>query len=320
MSELPSPPATSTRRNRPNRNRPMSDPATSVEPFLQALWLEDGLARNTLEAYRRDLNAFNQWLGKNTNKVLDTADTADIQAWFAFNHASSKASTANRRLATLRRYYLWARRAGRVQHDPCLSLRTARQPARFPKTLSEPQVDALLNAPDTDTLRGLRDKAMMETLYATGLRVSELTNLAVLDVSLNEGVVRVLDGKGGKDRLVPMGQEAQFWIENYLKHARASLLGARRSPAMFVTSRGAAMTRQAFWLIIKKYAQIADIHVPLSPHVLRHAFATHLLNHGADLRVVQLLLGHSDISTTQIYTHVARERLKQLHAAHHPRA
>ncbi|HEY9459748.1 MAG TPA: site-specific tyrosine recombinase XerD, partial [Paralcaligenes sp.] len=224
------------------------------------------------------------------------------------------------RLAALKRYYLWALRQGRVSKDPCLTLRAAKQAARFPQTLSEAQVDALLRAPDVHTTLGLRDRAMLETLYATGLRVTELTTLNVLDASLNEGVVRVIMGKGGKDRLVPLGAEALYWIDQYLKQARVELLKQRHCDALFVTARAAAMTRQSFWLIVKKYAFLADIHIPLSPHVLRHAFATHLLNHGADLRVVQLLLGHADISTTQIYTHVAHERLKALHAKHHPRA
>jgi integrase/recombinase XerD len=296
-----------------------SPPAT-IDAFLDAIWLEDGLAQNTLSAYRRDLSAFAQWLHVKMRKELEQADAADIQDWFAARHASSKATTANRRLAALRRYYLWALRQGLVSSDPCLTLRAAKQAARFPKTLSEDQVDALLQAPDTRSTLGLRDRAMLETLYATGLRVSELIGLGALDASLTEGVVRVIQGKGGKDRLVPLGDEAQYWIDLYLKQSRPELLGARRSDALFVTARAAPMTRQSFWLIVKKYAALADIHVPLSPHVLRHAFATHLLNHGADLRVVQMLLGHADISTTQIYTHVARERLKALHAKHHPRA
>lgn len=296
-----------------------SPPAT-IDAFLDAIWLEDGLAQNTLSAYRRDLTAFAQWLHAKMHKTLEQADAADIQDWFAARHAGSKATTANRRLAALRRYYLWALRQGIVHNDPCLTLRAAKQAARFPKTLSEDQVDALLQAPDTRSALGLRDRAMLETLYATGLRVSELIGLGALEVSLTEGVVRVVLGKGGKDRLVPLGDEAQYWIELYLKQSRPELLGARQCDALFITARAAAMTRQSFWLIVKKYAALADIHAPLSPHVLRHAFATHLLNHGADLRVVQMLLGHADISTTQIYTHVARERLKALHAKHHPRA
>jgi integrase/recombinase XerD len=298
-------------------------PATlneTVSLFLDALWLEDGLAQNTLAAYRRDLEGFAVWLKNQKGTGLNQASQGDIQAWFAALHAKSRATTANRRLAALRRYYLWALRYGHIDHNPCLNLRTAKQPARFPKTLSEEQVEALLEAPDINTALGLRDRAMLETLYATGLRVSELVNLGVLDISLTEGVVRVVLGKGGKDRLVPLGIEAQDWIEKYLAASRPQLLGARASAALFITARAAAMTRQAFWQLVKKYALLADIHTPLSPHVVRHAFATHLLNHGADLRVVQMLLGHADISTTQIYTHVARERLKKLHAEHHPRA
>ena len=222
-------------------------------------------------------------------------------------------------MATLRRYYLWALRHQRVTADPCLQLTTERQPLRVPKTLSEAQVEALLQQPPTHTARGLRDRAMLEVLYATGLRVSELVGVGVLEVSLSDGVVRVVQGKGGKDRLVPLGAEAAHWITCYLAESRPQLLGQRTSPALFVTARAAPMTRQSFWLLIKKYAVLAGVNAPLSPHVLRHAFATHLLNHGADLRVVQMLLGHSDISTTQIYTHVARERLKSLHAQHHPR-
>lgn len=292
----------------------------SIDAFLDAVWLEDGLAENTLAAYRRDLNAYARWLHDKAGKDIDQGQSADIQDWFVALHARSKASTSNRRLAALKRYYLWALRQGRVAADPCLTLHAARQPARFPKTLSEPQVDDLLQAPDVDSDLGLRDRAMLETLYATGLRVSELVNLGLLDMNPHEGVVRVVMGKGGKDRLVPLGAEALHWLEQYLARSRPALLGRRHCDALFVTARAAPMTRQSFWLIVKKYAAQADIHTPLSPHVLRHAFATHLLNHGADLRVVQMLLGHADISTTQIYTHVARERLKTLHAQHHPRA
>ena len=292
----------------------------ALQPFLDALWLEDGLAANTLQAYRRDLSAFAEWLASQGGKQLDEVQTADIQSWLADQHKHTKASTANRRLAALKRYYLWSLRQGHIQADPCLSLHTVKQAARFPKTLSEAQVESLLQAPDTATELGLRDRAMIETLYATGLRVSELTNLGISDISLSEGVARVVMGKGGKDRLVPLGAEALHWIERYLNEARPALLGSRRCDALFVTARASGMTRQSFWLIIRKHALVAGIHTPLSPHVLRHAFATHLLNHGADLRVVQMLLGHADISTTQIYTHVARERLKQLHAVHHPRA
>ncbi len=295
-------------------------PFPTIDAFLDTLWLEDGLADNTLAAYRRDLSAFARWLQAEQGRAPEAAHQSDIQAWLATQYQQTKASTANRRLAALRRYYLWALRRGLRTEDPCMGLHSARQPARFPKTLSEAQVEALLAAPKLGTTLGLRDRAMLETLYATGLRVSELVHLKVQDTSLSDGVVRVVMGKGAKDRLVPLGEEALHWIERYLRESRTVILGARSCDALYVTARGGAMTRQAFWLLIRKYATQADIRVPLSPHVLRHAFATHLLNHGADLRVVQMLLGHADISTTQIYTHVARERLKTLHAQHHPRA
>jgi len=296
-----------------------------IDAFIDAVWLEDGLAANTLAAYRRDLTAFAEWSenpaasGWPAPVALAQADTAHIEGWFAARHGDSRPTTANRRLAALRRFYAWALREQRSPRDPCLTLVAAKQPPRLPKTLSEAQVEALLRAPDLETARGLRDRAMLETLYATGLRVSELVGVHALNVSLNEGVVRVVQGKGGKDRLVPLGAEAAHWIARYLSEARPELAGARISDALFVTARAQPMTRQAFWQLVKKYAAQADVRAPLSPHVLRHAFATHLLNHGADLRVVQMLLGHADISTTQIYTHVARERLKALHAAHHPR-
>jgi len=292
---------------------------THLDRFLDAVWLEDGLSANTLNAYRADLSLFAEWLQTKHNKSLLQAGSADVQQWFAQNHASTRASTANRRLAALRRFYQWALREHAINEDPCLRMSSARGMPRMPKTLTEKQVEDLLAAPDPDTPLGLRDRAMLETLYATGLRVSELVGLRITDVSLNEGVVRVTGGKGGKDRLVPLGEEAAGWIERYLQEARPALLGARTSNDLFITARGTAMTRQSFWLIIKKAAAMAGINAPLSPHVIRHAFATHLLNHGADLRVVQMLLGHADISTTQIYTHVARERLKALHSAHHPR-
>jgi len=301
------------------RNDPGTPESVAISAFIDALWLEDGLASNTLEAYRRDLTAFEQWLSESHNRALDEATEADILGWQSAGHATSKSSTANRRLATLRRYFLWARRQGRVSVDPCMALKAAKQAVRIPKTLSEQQVEALLKAPPIQTDRGLRDRAMLELLYATGLRVSELVNLGILDLSLADGVVRVVEGKGGKDRLVPLGGEAAHWLARYQKESRPSLLGTRTSQALFVTARAQAMTRQSFWILIKKYAVAAGVRAPISPHVLRHAFATHLLNHGADLRVVQLLLGHADISTTQIYTHVARERLQQLHARHHPR-
>jgi integrase/recombinase XerD len=284
------------------------------------LWLEDGLAKNTLEAYRRDLQAFFDWLRvEHSMNDLDQVSGAEVNGWLANQTKNTRASTANRRLASLRRYYKWARRQGRMTEDPCLRIAAAKQSVRMPKTLTEAQVESLLNAPNRHTVLGLRDRTMFEVLYATGLRVSELVGLAVHHISLTDGVVRVVLGKGGRDRLVPMGAEAAHWVSKYLSESRPLLLGQQTSKALFVTARASAMTRQSFWLIVKKYALLAGIHAPLSPHVLRHAFATHLINHGADLRVVQLLLGHADISTTQIYTHVARERIKSLHAQHHPR-
>lgn len=288
-----------------------------IDTFADAVWLEDGLAPNTLVAYRCDLAGLSDWLGQR-GATLASAREADLAQYFSARHATTLAATANRRLAVLRRFYRWAIRDGRVAQDPTVRLKGARQPPRFPKSLSEEQVEALLRAPDTDTALGLRDRAMLELLYATGLRVSELVNLTLTQLSLAEGLVRVL-GKGGKERIVPLGEEARNWIERYLKDARGAILGLRVADALFVTRRASSMSRQMFWILIKRYAARAAIDAPLSPHGLRHAFATHLLNHGADLRVVQMLLGHADISTTQIYTHVARARLKALHAQHHPR-
>lgn len=293
----------------------MAGEQAEIDAFLDAIWLEDGLAPNTLAAYRRDLAALAQHLG---GRSLAAATEADLQSVFAAQFAVARASTANRRLATLRRYYRWALRDGRLAADPTLRLVNAKRPPRFPKSLSEAQVEALLAAPNVETPLGLRDRAMLELLYATGLRVSELVGLRLIEVSLNDGLVRVL-GKGSKERIVPLGEEARDWLQRYLARARPPLLAGRAAEAVFVTRRAAPMSRQMFWNLIKRYARRAGIGAPLSPHGLRHAFATHLLNHGADLRVVQMLLGHADISTTQIYTHVARERLKSLHAQHHPR-
>ena len=295
-----------------------ADDDSGIARFCEALLLEDGLSANTLSAYRRDLEGLSRWLAAGGRGPLALAGTGELQAYIAFRFPASKASSGNRRLTVFRRFFRYQVRQGHRADDPTLPVRSARQPLRFPKTLSEQQVEALLKAPDPDTALGLRDRAMLETLYASGLRVSELVNLAGVQVGLNEGVVRVI-GKGDKERLVPLGQEAQHWITRYLREARQALLDGQASDALFVTRRGGAMTRQMFWKLIKAHAVRAGIVAPLSPHTLRHAFATHLLNHGADLRVVQLLLGHADISTTQIYTHVARERLKQLHARHHPR-
>lgn len=290
-----------------------------IDTFVDALYLEDGLSRNTLAAYRRDLQLYAQWLAQEQGQSLDASDEAQLQAYFAARHAQTKATSANRRLTVLRRYFHWALREGRIAGDPTVRLLAARQPPRVPKTLTEAQVEALLQAPDLDTPLGLRDRCMLELMYASGLRVTELVTLQLHHVDAVAGVLRVM-GKGQRERLVPFGQEAQQWLERYLQAARAVILGGQHSPDLFVTQRGSGMTRMMFWLIVKKYAQQGGITVALSPHTLRHAFATHLLNHGADLRVVQMLLGHADISTTTIYTHVARERLKQLHAAHHPRA
>lgn len=292
-----------------------------LSAFLDSLWLEDGLAKNTLAAYRQDMLAFIEFLQRERPAVsVFTVKAEDIQAWLAQMHVETKPSTANRRLATLRRFYAWAMQHHRMEEDPCLHIKAVRQAARFPKSLSESQVELLLAAPDLKTSGGLRDRAMLETLYATGLRVSELIALRVFHLALREGFLRVVEAKGSKERIVPLGEEALYWLERYLLEARPELLKGRLDDAVFITRLGSAMSRQAFWQLVKKYAKQQDIQVPLSPHVLRHAFATHLLNHGADLRVVQMLLGHADISTTQIYTHVARERLKTLHQKHHPRA
>ncbi|GAB3629176.1 Tyrosine recombinase XerD [Pandoraea terrae] len=291
--------------------------AALIDTFNDTVWLEDGLAGNTLEAYRRDLRLFAEWLSGSLDKSLDSATEADLTAYLAYRRASL-ASSVNRRLSVFKRFYQWALREHHCASDPCLRIASAKRPPRLPSTLSETQVEALLAAPDVSTPLGLRDRAMLEVMYASGLRVSELVSLKTIEVGLNEGVLRIF-GKGAKERLVPFGDEAGAWLDRYLRESRAVLLGGRACDTLFVTQRGDGMTRQAFWYLIKRYAQLADIHAPLSPHTLRHAFATHLINHGADLRVVQLLLGHADISTTQIYTHVARERLKTLHARHHPR-
>ncbi len=289
-----------------------------LDEFIDRIWLEEGLARNTLDSYRQDLTHFAQWLEKDAAKDLLQVEQFDIQRYLAFKFPISKPRSISRLIASLRRLYRFALRESKIAQDPSLQIESPKLPRSLPKSLSEDEVESLLAAPDLNNPIGLRDRAMLELLYASGLRVSELVGLKVTEVSLSEGVVRVT-GKGSKTRLVPMGEVAVDWITRYLKEARPDILEKRLSDSMFVTQRGAAMTRQAFWYLIKRYALVAGIRKPMSPHVLRHAFATHLLNHGADLRVVQMLLGHSDISTTQIYTHVARERLKQLHTAHHPR-
>ena len=291
--------------------------AALLDEFCDALWLEEGLSKNTLVSYRRDLSKVAAWLMRRELSLF-TATHADLLAFLAQQAPSMKATSTSRLLSSLRRFYQYALRQGTIQADPSLQIERPKLPRGLPKSMTEAEVESLLNAPADNTALGLRDRAMLETLYASGLRVSELVNLKLSEVSLDMGVVRVM-GKGSKERLVPMGEEALDGVKHYLSEARAVLLNGQQSDALFVTARAAAMTRQMFWHLIKRYALRAGIQKPLSPHTLRHAFATHLLNHGADLRVVQMLLGHADISTTQIYTHVARERLKQLHGKHHPR-
>ncbi len=291
--------------------------SSQLDTFIDHLWLEDGLSKNTLDSYRADLSQFNVWLIKYHNELL-AANQADIQQYLAVKFPQSKPRSISRLIASMRRFYRYALRENLIKTDPTLQIESPKLPRSLPKSLNEQEVEDLLNAPDTNQPLGLRDRAMLELLYASGLRVSELVGVKVNEVSTQDGVVRVT-GKGSKTRLVPMGEEAADWIDQYLKQARPEILQKRLCDAMFVTSRADAMTRQAFWYLIKRYALVAGISKHMSPHVLRHAFATHLLNHGADLRVVQMLLGHADISTTQIYTHVARERLKQLHNVHHPR-
>ena len=295
---------------------------SAIDRFAEALWLEDGLSDNTLAAYRRDLSLFATWLFLAHRLALEVTEEHHLQTYFAERHGQTKATSANRRLTVFKRFFRWALRERLVQTDPTLRMLPAKQALRVPKTLGEAQVDALLCAPDVATDLGLRDRAMLELMYASGLRVSELVGLKTLHVSLNEGVLRIM-GKGSKERLVPFGEEAREWLQRYMGQARPAMLGQRQTEDLFVTTSGStpgtAMSRVMFWSLVKRYAIDAGITAPLSPHTLRHAFATHLLNHGADLRAVQMLLGHADISTTTIYTHVARERLKALHAQHHPR-
>jgi integrase/recombinase XerD len=291
-----------------------------IERFCDGLWLADGLARNTLESYRRDLVQVAAWLAAEAGAGLLDASAADLHRHLAWQvgHKRAKPRTTGRLVSSLRRFYRFAAQEGLRADDPTADIDAPKLPRALPKALSEAEVEALLAAPDTGNALGLRDRAMLETLYASGLRVSELVGLKVQQVSMDMGVVRVL-GKGAKERLTPLGEEALDWVQRYRAQARPEILGARKSDALFVTGRGAPMTRQAFWGLVKRHAARAGIRQAISPHTLRHAFATHLINHGADLRVVQLLLGHADISTTQIYTHVARERLKRIHAKHHPR-
>ena len=293
---------------------------SSIDDFIDALWLEDGLSKNTLAAYRRDLSLYAGWLGSKaqSGRPLNQTTEPDLNAYFSARHDTTKATSANRRLTVFKRYFRWALRERFTTADPTLKLQSARQAMRSPSMMSELQVEALLAAPGDDSPLGQRDRAMLELMYASGLRVSELVDLKTFHASLNDGVLRVM-GKGSKERLVPFGQVARQALERYLADARPQILDGQQTDDLFVTARGSGMSRVMFWMLVKKYALVADIKTALSPHTLRHAFATHLLNHGADLRAVQLLLGHADISTTTIYTHVARERLKQLHAQHHPR-
>jgi len=298
----------------------MQTSAELIDAFCDQVWLQDGLAASSLASYRRDLTAWSAWLERQAHKRLLAAERTDVEAFLAAQFQSkAKIASINRRLSTLRRFYRLQAAQATIAADPTLRVKSPKLPRSLPRNLSEDQVAALLSAPDTETPLGLRDRAMLETLYATGLRVSELVGLKLSQVSLDMGVVRVL-GKGNKERLVPLGEEAIDWLKRYCTTARAELGGDAKAEAVFVTARRGPMSRQAFWQLIKRHAATAGIaRTALSPHTLRHAFATHLLNHGADLRVVQLLLGHSDITTTTIYTHVARERLKQLHHRHHPR-
>jgi integrase/recombinase XerD len=291
-----------------------------LDEFCDALWLEDGLSRNTLDSYRRDLDKFGDWLQADNGTNLLQTTHADIQRYLGhlLLEQKAKASSTGRNISSLKRLFRYLLRQNKIAIDPTLQIDTPKLPRNLPKSLSEANVEALLSAPDTQTPLGLRDRAMLEVLYASGLRVSELVTLHVSQVSMDMGVVRVM-GKGSKERLVPLGEVALDWLRRYLDYSRTVLLGKQTSDAMFVTARAEAMTRQMFWYLIKKHAKHCGLTMSLSPHTLRHAFATHLLNHGADLRVVQMLLGHTDISTTQIYTHVARERLKTLHTQHHPR-
>ena len=287
-----------------------------IASFLDMLWMERGISENTLSAYRSDLLAFAGWL--NSKGIdLQQAQDADLRAYLG-SIQNSSARTMARRLSSLRRFYRYQINEGLMHHDPSAQVESPRLGRPLPKSITESDVEALLDAPDVETDLGLRDRTMLEVLYATGLRVSELVTLTLPQLNQRQGLLRVT-GKGNKERLVPLGVESLDWLQRYLKDSRPNIVRNRAVDAIFPSRRGAMMTRQAFWHLIKRYAVKSGINKPLSPHVLRHAFATHLLNHGADLRVVQMLLGHSDISTTQIYTHVARERLKSLHQQHHPR-
>jgi integrase/recombinase XerD len=287
-----------------------------IDRFLDAIWMERGLSNNTLAAYRNDLNDFIVWLERHEGQIEST-EKGDLLTYLS-GLGECSVRTVARRLSSLRRLYEYLVREGQMEYDPTAGIESPRLGRPLPLSMTEAEVEALLEAPDTGTSIGLRDRVMLEVLYATGLRVSELIGLTLQQVNMRQGVVRIT-GKGNKERLVPLGEEAMIWLERFLSQGRMDFFKGRPNDTLFPTKRGSAMTRQAFWYVIKRYAPVAGIKKTLSPHILRHAFATHLLNHGADLRVVQMLLGHSDISTTQIYTHIARERLKNLHAKHHPR-
>lgn len=305
------------------RNAPITplrpEDQNEIEVFCDALWLEDGLAKNSLESYRADLGLLSRWLANAGRATLKSAEDMDLAAFLAEISRTRKVASQARYLSALRRFYRWQLTRGQITRDPSEFLARPASTGRLPKNLSETEVERLLAAPNVETPLGERDRAMLEMLYATGLRVSELVALKMHEVGFDQGIVRII-GKGGKERLVPTGETARHWLVRHIGQGRVQLLKGRLCDAVFVTARAAPMTRQMFWFLIKKHALAIGIpSARISPHVLRHSFATHLLNHGADLRVVQMLLGHSDITTTQIYTHVARERLKTLHQQHHPR-
>jgi integrase/recombinase XerD len=301
----------------------MSEPiseqdAALIGRFSDALWLERGLSENTLSAYRNDLQSLARWLRSMESSLLGAARHELLSYLHQRVAAGAKPRSSARLLSSMRRFYRYLLRESLLREDPSVRIDAPKLGRTLPKTLTEEEVERLLAAPDVSTPMGLRDRAMLELLYASGLRVSELVSLLLLQVNFQQGLVKVM-GKGSKERLVPLGEEALFWLQRFMREGRGLLLGTRRSEVLFPSKHASAMSRQAFWQLIKRYALLAGISKPLSPHTLRHAFATHLLNHGADLRVVQLLLGHSSLSTTQIYTFVAQERLKGLHATHHPR-
>lgn len=289
-----------------------------LDQFLDALWTEHGLSRNTLTAYRSDLAALAVWLQGRGSSLIQAQRGQLLDFLAARIRLGVKPRSSARLLTSLRRFYCWLARENRISEDPSALIDMPRIGRPLPKILSEAQVESLINVPNVSQPLGLRDRAMLELLYATGLRVSELVGLRLHQVNLRQGVVQVV-GKGGRERLVPLGENAVIWLERFLREGRAGLLGGRQTDCLFPSRRATQMTRQNFWHLIQRHARSAGIRVELSPHTLRHAFATHLVNHGADLRVVQMLLGHSDLSTTQIYTHVARARLKSLHQQHHPR-